>query len=283
MAQCDLRTDQQPGRGRDVPRTQRLGLAARLGWAGLVSIAGCGPVVDADSAASAAGTTATAPPPSDSGSDTTIAVPTTCAVRGSQDCVCPGDRTGSQVCLPGGEFGTCSCIDPTGTGEPPTSDSTEATGDSMDTTGSSTGDPTPITCPQTPVPCTGVIAVETNPGLFDVSMCTSLDGSLRLSGSVSDITSLGCLSTMGTLSIESTELTDLSGLSRLQQLGTLEIHAASELTRIGLSQLGTLERLSLTGNPALEQLDFPDLTEVSSTVEITENPRLPHCEVEDIL
>jgi len=114
-------------------------------------------------------------------------------------------------------------------------------------------------------------------------MCTSLDGSLTLSGTVSDISSLGCMTVLGELRIESTELTDLSGLARLEELGTLEIQAAPELTRIGLGQLRELRRLALTGNPTLEQLDFAELTEIFWTVDVTENPSLPHCEVEELL
>ena len=148
---------------------------------------------------------------------------------------------------------------------------------------SSPGGSQPIACPETPVPCSGKIAVPSDPGLVDVSMCTSLDGSLTLSGTVSDISSLGCLTVLGELRIESTQLTDLSGLSRLEELGTLEIEAAPELSRVGLSHLEQLGRLTLTGNPALEQLDFTSLTEISWTVEITGNPSLPHCEVEELL
>lgn len=114
-------------------------------------------------------------------------------------------------------------------------------------------------------------------------MCTSLDGSLTLSGTVSDISSLGCMTVLGELRIESTGLTDLSGLSRLEQLGALDIEAAPELTRIGLSQLEELGRLSLTDNAVLEQLDFAELSEVSGSVLATGNPSLPHCEVEGLI
>lgn len=114
-------------------------------------------------------------------------------------------------------------------------------------------------------------------------MCTSLDGSLTLSGTVSDISSLGCMTVLGELRIESTGLTDLSGLSRLEELGALESVGAPELTRVALNRLEELGRLTLTGNAALAQLDFPELSGISGSVQVTENPSLPHCEVEDLL
>ena len=268
---------------RRVPETQHLRWAETFVRSGLLLLVGCGPVVEADRIAASADNTTSSSPSATSSSDTTDDPRTVCTVGSTQECDCPGGRVGTQVCLPSGEFDGCSCLAPTGTGGPATSGSTSGSGASTDTAASSSGDPQPISCPEIPAPCSGVVAVASDPGLLDVSMCTSLDGSLTLSGTVSDISSLGCMTVLGELRIESTELPDLSGLSRLAQLGTLEIEAAPEVTRIGLSGLEQLGRLSLTGNSVLEQLDFAELTEISGSVHVTENPNLPHCEVEGLL
>ncbi len=266
-----------------VPGATLLHLVGWLGRAGVVCVLGCGPVVGVDPIVDAADDTTTVSPAVTSSGDTTNGPQPTCTVGTSQECGCPGLGVGTQTCLPNGDFGACSCPAATGTGDTTTTGSSGGTGQSSDAGESSTGAPQPTECPDIPVPCSGTIAVPSNSGLVDVSMCTSLDGSLTLSGTVSNISSLGCLTEMGDLRIESTGLTDLSGLSRLEQLGTLQVEAASALTHIGLPQLEALGRLTLTGNAALEQLDFAELSAISWTVEVVDNPNLSNCEVEALL
>lgn|GEM_PF-2492038 len=133
------------------------------------------------------------------------------------------------------------------------------------------------------MPCSGWLTVASNEGLTDASMCTSLDGKLWLEGTISDISSLGCITSLEELRVESTLLIDLAGFERLERIGNLEIVGAPALEHLGLAVVTELERVTITGNPALTQLDLPALTEITWNVEVTDNPNLSNCEVESLL
>ncbi len=245
-----------------------------------VCLMACGPVVEVDSSATTAeGTTeiSTSEPSVDA---TTSGSQPSCTAGDAKACSCPNGRTGSQTCMSNGAFGACTCPDSDSSTD---SGATGGTGDSSASAESSTGASQPTECPEDPVLCLGWVTVTSDAELTDASMCTTVDGSLWLEGTVSDISSLGCITSIEELRIESTALTDLSGLARLERLGTLEIVGAPALEQLDLPVLTTLERLTVTDNPALGQFGLPALTEVTWNVHVTENPNLSNCEVEALL
>ncbi len=109
-------------------------------------------------------------------------------------------------------------------------------------------------------PCTGDYVLATNNDEQSLARCNAVDGSVRISGTITDLGSLSLVKSIsGDLFVDNTSaLTTLEGLDRLETLGgRLDMRGNQSLRDIdALTAVAAIGGgISIRGNPRLEHLD----------------------------
>ncbi len=129
--------------------------------------------------------------------------------------------------------------------------------------------------------CSSLLRLGVPADIERARACESITGNVWIAGS--EMTSLAGLETIpsigGALRIFDTSLTDLSGLSGLTHVeGNLDVETNPRLREAALGGLSQVGGLTVSGNSALERLEFSSLTDVGGTLIVDTNASLQSLE-----